>query len=74
MPTLAILSTGHFDFHALGRDRRHAEAVMRAAWSKHKSQTGATGSWAEFADDVNYHDLAMGEALRDGSLLVEGVR
>lgn len=74
MPTLAILSTGHFDFAALGRDRRHAETVMRAAWRKHKQQTDAVMSWDEVSEDINYHDLALGEALRDGSVLVEGVR
>jgi hypothetical protein len=70
---LATLSTGNFDFIAMGVNTTHAECVMRAAWIKHKQQTHATLTWSEVAEDVNYTLLAPGEAVRDYDTLVTGI-
>lgn len=70
---LATLSTSNFDFTALGTDQGHAERIMRGAWAEHRRQTGAWLTWADLADDVNYTEIHLGAALRDGSLINAGV-
>lgn len=72
---IAQLSTGYFDFLALGRDKNHAERVMIQMMKAHATQREINFAqfWREFNDGINYTELELGEGARDYSSLVTGV-
>jgi hypothetical protein len=61
---VAVVSTGHFTFHALGRDAEHARAALLAGWSVHCAQTGADLDYVS-ADDINAYEGTVGTVFRD---------
>ncbi len=66
---LAELSTRSFDFLAFGLTEDEAKAAMQEGWRKHAEQSGATDTWDDVEDSVNYHQLTPGQCLRDGNPL-----
>ena len=67
---LGILSTSNYDFMALGHTKKQVATQLRKAWNKHRKETGATMTWAEVHEDVNYVRIAAGWVLRDGERLI----
>jgi hypothetical protein len=63
---VAVASTSHFTFHALGRNAEHARAALLAAWSVHSAQTGADPDYLS-ADDINVYQGTPGTVFRDGT-------
>jgi hypothetical protein len=67
---LATLDTSNFNFVALGRDQAHAEQIMRRAWNAHRRDYGRdVWTYDEISDSVNFAEISVGTALRDGSPL-----
>jgi hypothetical protein len=50
---LAQLSTGSFDFHAIGTSEAKAREAMRQTWLRHRSQFPEATPWSEWEDSVN---------------------
>lgn len=70
---LATLSTPNFDFIALGMDEAHARRIITRAWNKHAGETGASLSAADVLEDTSFVEIQAGDALRDGSPIVQAV-
>jgi hypothetical protein len=76
MAVIAVLDTGHFTFHGLGRDHKHAERVMLEAMKVHARVMGLKYRQfkEDYADGVNYVEVEVGSAVRDyGFEVVSGV-
>ncbi|SEF34305.1 hypothetical protein SAMN05421837_107313 [Amycolatopsis pretoriensis] len=64
---VATLETSGFRFMTAGSSEQEARDVMKAAWHAHRTQTGATWTFDDLADDVNVVAMRPWTALRDGS-------
>ena len=69
---LATLSTGRFQFEALGRTKDEARRTMELAWATHCVDYEGARDWPYWDDAVNYSDIKIGEALRDGETIYQG--
>ena len=66
----ASLETRNFVFEAYGFDDEGARETLIAALKKHAIRSKMTPDWWEaFADGIQYRDVELGKAYRDGELL-----
>lgn len=68
---IATVDTGRFEWTALGRTRQECNVALHNAYGDHaRAVEGADpGLMLELINEgeVNYHEIYLGEALRDGS-------
>lgn len=65
MVVTADLETPSYTFRTVGTTRAQVVSLMRAAWARHRAQTGATDTWTAVRDDVVLSYLIPGMSLRD---------
>lgn len=64
--TVAIMETDHFTFVSLGNNRQDAMKRLKAAWGRHRKQTGATFTWNEAIEYYSPYTLDGPRVYRDG--------
>jgi hypothetical protein len=68
---IATVDTGRFEWMALGESRQECNVALHNAYADHARQTpdADAGLMLELINEgeINYHEIRLGEALRDGS-------
>ncbi len=65
---VAIASTGHYDFHAIGATKEEVTKALLAGWKRHSRVTGADPDYLQ-PDEINYISGPLGTCFRDGSAI-----
>ncbi len=63
---VALVNTGHYDFHAFGASKEEARDALLAGWQRHSEATGADSDYVS-ADEINYVSGPLGTCFRDYS-------
>lgn len=68
---IATVSTGYFEWTALGESEQQCNVALHNAYADHARATEGADPrlMMELINEgeVNYHEIRLGEALRDGS-------
>lgn len=67
---VAYLQTPSYEFQAFGITEAETMQLMKKAWKKHMKETGATGGWQMFKDDVCVYEIEVGKCYRDKEEIV----
>jgi hypothetical protein len=65
---VALVSTSHYDFHALGASKNEARDALLAGWQRHCEATGADPDYIR-PDEINYLSGPLGTCFRDYSAI-----